>query len=229
MATSIAATLPRELEQEALSWPERARGIRISDQSSYNSAARLLLDIAALTRRIQEHHKPIKDAAYAAHKAAVAAEKRLLDPLAEATAILKKAISIWEADQERLRLETERKAREAAAKIEEEFRLEQAVAAQEAGADEATVDQILATPIRIPVPVAAPTFERAKGVGTQQRWKAEVIDLRALCREIAEGRLPEEYVIPNMTALNARARAEKQAMSIPGVRAVPETVVAVRR
>jgi len=226
MATEL---IELELEEQALTWPDRARAIAIRDQQSYTIAGTLLVDIADFEKQIIDHHKPIKESTHAAHKAAVSAEKRLLDPLQEAKGILRRGIGTWEADQERIRQEIERKAREEAARIEEEMRLQQAMAAEEMGADDAEIEAIMDTPIPMAAPVVAPTFDRVKGVSTQQRWKAEVIDIKSLCRAVADGFVPETYIEPNMPALNSRARAEKSAMKIPGVRAVPETTVAVRR
>jgi hypothetical protein len=226
MATEI---IEVDLEREALSWPRHAKEIQIRDQAAYTRAGSLLVDISALEAQIQRHHKPIKETAFAAHKAAVAAEKRLLDPLLEAKAILKRGIAEWEIEQERVRQEAEREARAEAARLEQDLRLQQAVLAEEQGATPDAVAEVLETPIPIPAPVITATFERVRGVGTQQRWKAQVVDIRALCRAVAEGRLAETYVEPNMAALNSRARAEKSAMNIPGVKAVPETTVTVRR
>ena len=227
MATQL-AVLPEETEREALTWPERARSITITNQQTYSIAATLLIDISALAKRIQDHHKPIKDAAYAAHKVAVAAEKRLLDPLDEARTILRRGIGAWEAEQERIRMELERKAQAEARKQEEEMRLALAVQAEELGADEVTTEEILSTPMVTVAPVVAPTFERVSGVSTSQRWHAEVTDIKALCRAVGEGKASVEFVQANLVALNALARAMKSTLNISGVRAVAETSVAAR-
>ena len=227
MATQL-AVIPEEAEREALSWPERARSITITNQQTYSIAATLLIDISGLAKRIQDHHKPIKDAAYAAHKTAVAAEKRLLDPLDEARAILRRGIGTWEADQERVRLELERKAQEEARKQEEEMRLALATQAEDIGADPSTVDEILSTPLGTAPPPVAPTFQRVSGVSSSQRWHAQVIDLKALIRAVADGKASTEFLEPSMVALNALARAMKSTLNVPGVRAVAEPTVSAR-
>jgi len=219
----------KELENQALSWPEKAQAITIVDQGSYDKATGLLIDIAALEKEIIDHHKPIKDAAFAAHKAAVAAEKRLLDPLAQAKGILKGGIGVWMREQERIRQEAERKAREEQARLEEEARLKLAVQAEEMGASEETTEEILSTPMPVEIPVVPPTYQKTKGVSAGQRWRAEVYNIKMLCAAIAEGKASSEMVQPNMTALNAMARAMKSTFNLPGVRAVPETTVSVRR
>ena len=217
------------LEKKALTWPETARAIKIVDQDTYSHAAMLLVDIASLEKEIVDHHKPIKAAAFAAHKAATAAEKRLLDPLTEAKQIVKRAVGTWEDEQERIRREIERRAQEEARRQEEEMRLALAVQAEEAGATEETVAEIVEAPLSMPAPVVPMTFDRTKGVTTSKRWSAQLMNLKQLCRAVADGTVSTELVQPNMTALNAMARAMKSTMNIPGVRAVTETSVAVRR
>jgi len=218
----------RQLEQTALAWPDRARGISITDQQTYDMATTLLVEIATIEKRIKDHHKPIKDAAFAAHKTAVAAEKKLLDPLDSARGIIKTEIVAWERKQEAIRQEMERKALEDQRRAEEEARLAVAVEAEKNGAPPDTVQEILDQPVALPTPVVAPTFQRAQGVSTQERWHAEVTDIKALCKAVGDGRASSELVTANMVALNSMARAMKQTFSIPGCRAIPETTIAVR-
>jgi hypothetical protein len=49
-------------------------------------------------------------------------------------------------------------------------------------------------------------------------WGAEVRDIKALCRAIAEGKASPNLVTPNMPALNKLATALKETMNVPGVR-----------
>jgi hypothetical protein len=227
MASEVDET--KELESAALAWSDRARAITIRDQQSYDHAAALAIEIVTLERRIQEHHKPIKEAAFAAHRAAVAAERKLLEPLQAAKEIIKSAIRDWDAEQERVRREEQRKAEEEARRRDEEERLQLAVEAETNGATAETVEEILTTPaLTVPRPVVPVTFQRAEGVSTQQRWRAEVVDLRQLCRAVAEGRASVNLVCANLTALNAMARAMKGTMNVPGVKAIAESTVAIR-
>lgn len=253
----------KRMESTALSWPERAASIVVADQESYDAACELVTEISSLEKQIQDHHKPIKESAYRAHRAACEAEKKLLDPLAEAKGIIKKSLGTWMQEQESLRLEAERKAaleaqriqaemeakqreaqriaEEKARKIDEEQKLRLAEEAEAAGASEETIAEILdapapapvyvppVAPIPVVVPAVVPTFRKAKGVSTSQRWSAQVMDIKALCRAVADGTASTECVQPNMTALNSMARAMKSTMNIPGVRAVADTTVSVKK
>lgn len=58
----------------------------------------------------------------------------------------------------------------------------------------------------------------APDVSTRKVWYAEVIDLKALCKAVAEGAAAPESVEPNMPFLNTVARQMKERGSnIPGV------------
>jgi len=209
-----------EFEQQALSWPQKAKAITIVNQESYNLAAGLLINIADLEREIIAHHKPIKDAAFAAHKAAVAAEKKLLDPLTEAKGIIKRGIGVWEMEQERIRQEEQRKAAEEARKREEEARIALAIEAEKQGATEETVEEIIQTPIPMVAPVVAPTFKRAAGVSARQAWKWRLVD---------ENKVPREYLIIDEKKINSIVRAMGAKANIPGIEVYPEIITAVRR
>jgi len=199
-----------ELEQQALTWPEKARSIKVVDQQTYNQAATVLIDIATLKKQIVEHHKPIKDSAFAAHKAAVAAEKRLLDPLEEASGIIKRGIGVFEQEQERIRLEAQRKAEEEASRLEEEARLKLAVQAEEMGATEETITEIVNTPIPLQRPVVAPSFQRTTGVSTSRKpvYKWRVID---------EKKIPREFLMIDPVKVNGIVRAMGSATNIAGI------------
>lgn len=211
------------LETQALSWPARARAIKILDQMSYNAAASLKLGLMDLRKQIVEHHLEPKRKAFETHKAIVAAEKRILDPVTEAEGIINRSLAVWEREQEAKRLEAERKAREEKAKLEEELRLQAATEAEKEGASEEVVGEILDTPIPLPDPVIQPTYQRVAGAAPRQKnWRAEVTDIKALCRAVANGTASANLVEPNSVALNQMARAMKSTMNIPGVRAVQD-------
>jgi hypothetical protein len=217
------------MEQKALALPDRAQHIEISDQVTYDVAVRFLGDVTALETAIVEHHKPIKDAAHKAHREACLAEKRLLDPVQQAKLIVRKSIAIWNDEQERIRREEERQAIEAAAKEEEKLRQEMAKQAEELGASKETVEEILITPIPIPRPVIAATFRPAAGISNRVTYRAEVTDIRALCRAVADGKVSPLLVEANQSALNKLASAEKQTLNIPGVRVIRDTGITTRR
>lgn len=229
---SVATTVDindQEIKQEMASVLQIVTAMRVTDQESYNAAAEFLQAIKLRQKKVTEFFGAMKTSAYAAWKEICARETQAGAPLAEAERHLKTEISRWTVDQERIRREAEHRERE---RIENEqlAALERDI---EAAEREGATDQEIAAICEMPMPVAAPpppvpAFTRATGVTTRQTYKAEVTDLKLLCGAIARGEVPAGYVVPNMTALNARARADGMLLAIPGVRVVVEAGVAVR-
>jgi hypothetical protein len=211
-----------EIEQTALSWPERAKTTTVTDANSYVGAAGLLKTIAQLKKQIKDYNAPIKSKAKAALQAVVDAEKNLLEPLETAEGIIKAAIAKYDIEQKRLQFEAAERDR----KREEEKRLAIAVEAEQSGQTLEAVREILNTPVastKTIIPQA-----KVEGVFTRETWGAEVTDLRALCEAIAKGNASIESVLPNMPFLNDRARTYKDKLDIPGVKAIKKTSVTAR-
>ena len=200
---------------EALTWPERAKALAVKTPEQYAVAASMKIDLASLRKKIVEEFAPMKEAAHKAHKAITSKEGEYLKPLVEAEGILITALKTFEQEQERIRLEAERLAREEAIKREEEERL---AAALEAPAEEQ--EAILAAPAYVAPVVVAPTYQKVTGTGVRYTWSARVVDIKKLCKAIADGLVPETFVLPNQPVLNARAKADQTMMKVPGVEAV---------
>jgi hypothetical protein len=75
---------------------------------------------------------------------------------------------------------------------------------------------------------AKPYTPDVVGLAFRETWHGEVTDFKVYLTAILDGRLPPEAVIVNEPWLNARARAEHEAMAIPGAVAVKETSSSVR-
>jgi hypothetical protein len=206
------------IKQEALTVVEQAKAIVIRDQESYNHACSLLLEqIKPFRKRWLEYWAAVKNPAWAAYQAI---QKKFTEgdkPLEEAERQVKAEINRWNEEQEKIRQELQRKAEEEARQAEEEERLRIATMAEESGATEEEVNAIVDTPVTAVAPPVPATYQKASGIGTRENWKARVTDLRKLCAAIAKGTVPPTYVLPNESVLNARAKADRGTMNIPGV------------
>lgn len=82
-----------------------------------------------------------------------------------------------------------------------------------------------------PLTVAPVVIQQIKGQGSTSfstSWYAEVVDIKALCRAVAEGLCDPSCVEANMTVLNGMARAIKRdGMIVPGVETRKKTVTRV--
>src|ERR1035438_967293 len=220
----------KELKQEALTITQQAQAIVIRDQVSYNHASSLLLEqIIPFRRRWEEYWSPLRKAAWDSHKAVMAKFNEGDEPAARAEQLVKASIRNWDMEQERIRCELQRKAQEEAERLAREERMQAAIAAEAAGATNEQVDEIFDAPVQV---VAAPvemTYQRASGISkSRDNWSAEVQDMKALVKAVAVGKVSYEYLLPNQTALNARAKADKSTMNIPGVVARNVPVIAGR-
>ncbi|GIU74787.1 MAG: hypothetical protein KatS3mg004_1874 [Bryobacteraceae bacterium] len=219
-----------DLEQQTTTMLQRAQALEIVDQASYEAAVELGRAIKDLRAEADAHHRPVIQAALEAHRRALDAFRRIDEPLRAAEAEIKRRIAAWTAEQERLRLEAERQLREqveraAAEELERQIEeMEAAGAAPEV--IEYAIRQAEAVPAIAPR-VAHPP--QPKGVTTRKTYRAQVVRLIDLVRWVADHPTHENLLLPNQSALNALARAQGATMAIPGVRAVVEETVAIRR
>jgi hypothetical protein len=209
-----------KLATEALSWPAKANAITITNQATYDLAANTLLAIKDLRKQINESYDPIISKAFSAHREACSQKKKVEEPLIMAEGIIKTNLGAFVREQERIRQEAERQAREAAAKLEEELRIQQAVMAEEAGFDEAAIEEVLQTPIPLPAPVIAPTFDKVSGISSRKIWKWRIVN---------ETLIPREYLQVNEMAINSVVRGMKGSTRIPGIEVYEETSIAAGR
>lgn len=214
-------TTQSELEQQALAIPDQALALMIVGEETYRHATELLLTIKDLRKEIEATFAPIIEKAFAAHKEAVAQRKRHEEPLIKAEGILKPRMAAYLEEQESQRREAERKAQEAA-------QLQEAVNAEamgDVGGVEAALNGYGVASVIVPSSVP-----KVEGISTRDVWSGEVTNLLALVRTVAEGKAPLEFLTINPTFLNQMARAMKQNLRYPGVRAVcTKTVAAGRR
>lgn len=223
------ATNEVELKMQSITLVSAAEAVRIVDQDSYNVACALLLtSIKPFRSRWKAYWEEVKKPAYETYKAI---QKKFTDgdePLERAERSIKAEIAKWDAEQERLRQEKQREAELAARKAEEEERLRIATLAEESGATKEEIDAIVDAPVTVVAPPVEPTYQKASGVSTRENWKCRVVDIKKLCAAIAKGTVPATYVLPNEAVLNARARADKATLNVPGVVAYNQPIVSGR-
>ena len=204
-----------------------AHAMVVQDQESHGQALEFLKSTAAKRKVVEEAFAEPKSAAWKAHRSIVELEQTLLQPCDDARRIVADKASRYEAECRR-REEEERRRLEAEARKAEEDRILAEAEIAEAFGQDAVAEEILNQPVE-PTPVVVPT-ERAKveGVSSRELWRAEIVDLAALVRAAANNPAFVALLMPNMPALNALARATKQLMNVPGVKAVAEKSLAVR-
>jgi hypothetical protein len=239
MATEQLALLEEVVAErkEALTWPEKATALKVADNAACVRASEMLLGIKALQKQIEDKFDPHIERAYAAHRGLCADKKQTLAPLVDAERILKANLVLYNNAQEVIRLAKEAELQAQARKDEEERRLNEAIArSEEAKADgdlaaaEAFEAEAFETPIEAPVVVVPKLTPKVAGIAYKDNFKAHPnVDIKKLAAEVAVGRQPTNYILPNMPALNALAKHTKGTQKVPGVTFFNERGVAAGR
>lgn len=204
------------LEERALSVPEQARELKVIDSDTWVRASNILGVIKDLRKEIDDTLDPVVRKAHEAHKAAVAAKKKVEAPLVEAETYLR-------GDMSRYKREVD--AANAAARRQAEIERQREVESLEQRGDLSAADAVRMAP----VVVDAEEPPVGSGVDTRSIWRAEVTDKMALIRAVAEGRVPEAVLAIDTKVLGSLARSLKGALNYPGVRVVEDVGIAVRR
>lgn len=216
------------------------QSIVIIDQRSYDAACTFL------TSKVNPKIKEIDDffdknikGANDLHKSLIAQKKTISEPVANLKKAINTEIIAWDDEQAEKQREAQRQAEEAQRLQDEEFRIANAVEVEQQGGTQEEVNQVLATPVITHAPVAAPVYQKASGISVKVLWRAEIKgeadkttyekSMRELCAAIGRGEQPVTYVEPNLTALNQIAKAQREAMNVPGVKAVSNKSAASRR
>lgn len=206
----------------------QANELKITNADQYAEAANDLMRIKGVLKKINETFDPIIADAHKTHKSACDAKKSLTNPLTGAEKAIKKAMTDYDEEQERIARELEEKLRkEADAKAEEEKQklLEQADLAIELGADD-EAEKILAQvdTVQALTPMVSANTISVGGIAKKKTWKARVVNPKLVpayfgdieIRKINEGQL------------NRIAQMTGGAAKIPGVEFYEERGISAR-
>ncbi len=234
-----------EIETKAVAVIDQYKEYKVVDQKTLDQAGLALGEIKGARKRLEDLFRPMIRKADEATKAIRANFKKFDVPLKNCEDNVKYAIGAFDEAEEKKRAaiqaaaekaakeETERLAEESLQKMEDE-RLGQAADLEDAGYEQAA-DDLMEQPLPDPEPVAPPPVvlnhppkAKTAGVSTTKIYNAEVFDLLALAAAVASGTAPASYIMANMPSLNSMAKAQKEELAIPGVRAIYTTSVSKR-
>jgi hypothetical protein len=206
-----------EVETKSLTIIDQAKAVIVRDHETYTAAGTLWKSIGDMIKEVKDTFDPICDAAFAAHRAATSKRAKYLDPLTKAYKDVKKLMSDYDLEQERIRQAEQRRLEEISRKEEEERRLMEAIAAEEAlkaagmtkqeAAQEATA--IMEEPVSVaPVVVQKSTPKLQGGPVYRTVWKFRIKDV---------SKIPREYMVPDEVKIGQIVRALKKQTNIPGI------------
>lgn len=209
------STREKELGSEVSKIEAMAEAVTISTDQDYESAGQFGVMLKKKAAEVTDFFKPLKDAAYKAHKAICDREKEMLTPLRNAEKTLKKTMGDYAMEQERKRREAEEAARRAAEeesrrKLEEAALLERAgdTAAAEAAFQDAEISEDVSRMVF--VPGGAP---KAKGVSASKDW--EIVSISSENVPLSVNGMEIRPV--DKAAVMRLIRASKGTIQIPGI------------
>lgn len=205
----------------ALTLLEKAKGVCITTQGSYEEAGRWLQTIKGKIKDLDFLRKGITQPLDTAKKAVMDLFRPPQTDFKIAEGLIKKAMVIYSDDQERKvnekaeKLRRQAVAEEARKKKELEKRAKKAE--DNGNIEKAEELREKKEDVHIEAPVLAPTVDKLKGVHYIDKWTAEVFDFKIL---------PDEYKVENIKMLTKIAQATKGEVPIPGVKFKKEKLVA---
>ena len=224
MTNEITASVDTSpVERRALSFAESVRAIEIRDEASYATGMNAVLAGKQLKREISDWFSPFTKKAHELHKSLTTALARAVDPIDSAVNAIDSKARAYRREQEAKAREEQLRLQREADKRAADRLIAEAVAAEAAG-DIHEAEKILDEVPVAPMVVVQAAVPKVEGISFREVWRGEVRSVKELCRAIADGTVPEDWVTPNMAKINASARAMKDAMRIPGVVAVKDEV-----
>ena len=212
------------LDKQSASAYDQARALTIITDADCQIAIDMEKSLSDLAKKIQATFRPHIERAYTAHRALVAEEKGYIEPVEAARRIIKDKRIIYTDEQERLRAIEQARLDAEAQRLEEERILREAEALEREGRKE-EAEAVVSEPISAPVIFIRSTVPKTGVSGAiKKTWRAEILDLMALVKAVAKGKVSLKLIEPNMVALSALAWSSKNQMDIPGVRAVSKKV-----
>lgn len=142
-----------------------------------------------------------------------------LQKLNDAKEYLNRIMIKWVDEEKVKERELQRKFEEEGRKRAEEEALQRALEAEKAG-DKQEAEQIISEPVYVPPIKVVSEIPKSKESHIRETWSAEGFDLMATIMAIGKGTAPLQAVQYDMPFLNKQAISYKQALNIPGVRAV---------
>lgn len=222
---------PTDLVREMAPIVALARNFEVKDVETDRIAQEYGQKLRRAERSWSDYCEPARKAVDEANRKVLRLRDGILGPWAEARSVFFAKSDLYQREELRKAEEEQRRLQAEARRQEEERTILDAIDAEEAG-DAAGAEAILAQPIEAPLVTVAPAVAKVKGVISQERWSAEVTDVRACLLFMAQR--PEwagslERLVPELeTILRPFAVSQRQTLSIPGVLSVSRQIRSTR-
>lgn len=206
-----------------------AQSYRIDSPEVYEAAAADLQEIKGKLKALEEKRVAITKPLNRAIKAVNDLFRKPKELLEQAEALIKRAMSAYDQEQERKRREEQARLEEEARKERERLEAKAREAEEKGQIEKAEALRESANAVVAPIVSPATEAPKVTGIATRGLWKARVTDKAALVRHIVAERPDLLSLIEiDASALNAMARAQKSALSLPGVEVYEHKIIAAQ-
>lgn len=241
-ATTQQALAVQELQpiiQSASAYATTIDALEIHDDDALGMAGDLDKDLNHYRRKIEDKRTSLVQPLNKVVKDINALFKAPRDQIDVLRAKLKKKMNGYVQRQEQIererREQEEQEARDRAARLREAQEAAAAVSAEENIEDDTMVQvldqQAEAAEVeaeKAPAQRTAPRRGDKSTVSVIKTWKAEVVDVKALCRSVADGKLPAGLVTIDQGELNGMARVIEKECTRDGIRYYQDVKAGVR-
>jgi len=213
----------------------RVDALVIDSPETLQQAAEMAGTLSRWQKFIVDVMRPVKQAIDESKKKVLDREKQLLELAEGPSRRLRAKMVAYQTERDRrqreeaARIDRENRQRAEEEKLERAMRME---ALAKATGDEKllkAVDEALDAPVVVAQPLPSEPQPKIKGASFRSVVSVEVIDMVALAKEVAEGRLSADALLPNMTWLKTEARQRGKAYNIPGTVRTESSDVTIRR
>lgn len=217
-------SIEQQLQAAGLAAISEAKSLKIENQQDYDRAAAFLLEIKRRAKQMKDYWKPTKEAAKAAHSQVCQREKEMLAPLEEAEKAIKASMAGYQMAVQIARLQAEQEARRRQQEERDRLLAEAAEAEKSGDMQGAMVGMAMAEMVEDMKAPNTVSFEQAKGTSTRRRWRARVIDERAV--PAYSGSIQLRKI--DQSALDKLAAMSEGTAQVPGVEFYQETIISAR-
>jgi hypothetical protein len=216
------------LRKEVAPVLQRAQAIAVRSPADREDARNFVLAVKKAQDQVHASFDAMVDKTHKAWKESLAVRASFLDPLESAEKTVKRLILNYDADQERIRLDEQRRLQAIAdetARKERERLEKEAAKLKTPELREARLEQaaLIVAPV---VTISEP--EKPKGESAPKRWKARLLDKMALIQAAANG---SEIAIGCLTfdqpAANTFAKSSR-IITVPGIEWYSESSLSMR-
>lgn len=216
----------KSLASNASSVETQVRSLKVENDIGYTAAAELLKRVKSVQKKVKEYWEPLRKSAKAAYDSVLEKKKAMTEPLDNAEQILKRKMSDYTLEQERIQREREAQLRkeaqaEADRKLEAALQMEaegDEIGAEYAMAEAEVYDSYAGSAI------SSTVKPKAAGISMQKTWKIRSID---------PGKVPISFNGVEIRPVDEAAvlrliKASKGQIIIPGITFAEDYTVAAR-